>query len=138
MSPLGRMVFPRAPPSGKPSTLGETFRHVTHTGMAYLYNIITWCIFFNKDLFIYVHQRRSSLSFKQQCVNGSKCSNHVNSDQSKSIGQAHPSMFGHPEENVIIIDIIILMTKKVNYKNIMKGRISHLNEVKYQISCKCS
>ena len=37
MSPLGRMVFPRAPPSGKPSSLGETFRHVTHTGMAYLY-----------------------------------------------------------------------------------------------------
>ena len=38
MSPLGRMVFPRAPPSGKPSSLGETFHHVTPTGMAYLYN----------------------------------------------------------------------------------------------------
>ena len=38
MSPLGRMVFPRAPPSGKPSSLGETFHHDTHTGMAYLYN----------------------------------------------------------------------------------------------------
>ena len=33
------MVFPRATPSGKPSSLGETFRHVTHTGMAYLYNV---------------------------------------------------------------------------------------------------
>ena len=40
MSPLGRMVFPRAPPSGKPSSLGETFHHVTLTGMAYLYNTI--------------------------------------------------------------------------------------------------
>ena len=37
MFPLGRMVFPRAPPSGKPSSLGETFHHVTPTGMAYLY-----------------------------------------------------------------------------------------------------
>ena len=33
------MVFPRAPPSGKPSSLGETFHHVTPTGMAYLYNV---------------------------------------------------------------------------------------------------
>ena len=39
MSPLGRMVFPRAPPLGKPSSLGETFHHVTPTGMAYLYNV---------------------------------------------------------------------------------------------------
>ena len=39
MSPLGRMVFPRAEPEGKPSSRGETFRHVTHTGMAYLYNM---------------------------------------------------------------------------------------------------
>ena len=39
MSPLGRIVFPRAPPSGKPSSLGETFHHVTPTGMAYLYNM---------------------------------------------------------------------------------------------------
>ena len=37
MSPLGRMVFPRAPPSGKPSSLWETFHQDTHTGMAYLY-----------------------------------------------------------------------------------------------------
>ena len=40
MPPLGRMVFPRAPPSGKPSSLGETFHHDTHTGMAYLYNVV--------------------------------------------------------------------------------------------------
>ena len=39
MFPLGRMVFPQAPPSGKPSSLGETFHHVTPTGMAYLYNV---------------------------------------------------------------------------------------------------
>ena len=38
MSPLGRMVFPQAPPSGKPSSLWETFHQDTHTGMAYLYN----------------------------------------------------------------------------------------------------
>ena len=31
------MVFPLAPPSGKPSSLGETFNQDTHTGMAYLY-----------------------------------------------------------------------------------------------------
>ena len=37
--PLGRMAFPRATPSGKPSSLGETFHHVTPTGMAYLYSI---------------------------------------------------------------------------------------------------
>ena len=37
MSPPGKMVFPRAPPSGKPSSLGETFHQDTHTGMAYLY-----------------------------------------------------------------------------------------------------
>ena len=39
MSPLGKMVFPRALPSGKPSSLGETFHQDTHTGMAYLYNV---------------------------------------------------------------------------------------------------
>ena len=39
MFPRGRMVFPRAEPEGKPSSRGETFHHVTHTGMAYLYNI---------------------------------------------------------------------------------------------------
>ena len=39
MSPLGRMVFPRAPPSGKPSSLWETFHQNTHTGMAFLYNV---------------------------------------------------------------------------------------------------
>ena len=44
MYPLGRMVFPRAPPSGKPSSLGETFHHYTHTGMAYLYNVLYQCI----------------------------------------------------------------------------------------------
>ena len=43
MSPLGRMVFPRALPSGKPSSLRETFYQDTHTGMAYLYNIIQIC-----------------------------------------------------------------------------------------------
>ena len=40
MSPLGRMVFPRAPPLGKPSSLWETFHQDTHTGMAYLYNVL--------------------------------------------------------------------------------------------------
>ena len=40
MSPLEKMVFPRAPPSGKPSSLGKTFHHDTHTGMAYLYNVM--------------------------------------------------------------------------------------------------
>ena len=49
MSPLGRMVFPRAPPSGKPSSLGETFHHVTPTGMAYLYNVY---ISHEPDLFV--------------------------------------------------------------------------------------
>ena len=39
MSPLGRMVFARALPSGKPSSLWETFNQDTHTGMAYLYNV---------------------------------------------------------------------------------------------------
>ena len=38
MSPLGRMVLPRAPPSGKPSSHWETFHQDTHAGMAYLYN----------------------------------------------------------------------------------------------------
>ena len=33
------MVFPRALPSGKPSSLGETFHHVTPTSMEYLYNV---------------------------------------------------------------------------------------------------
>ena len=37
MSPRGRMVFPRAEPEGKPSSLGETFHQDTHTGMAYLF-----------------------------------------------------------------------------------------------------
>ena len=36
---LGRMVFSLAPPSGKPSSLWETFHQDTHTGMAYLYNV---------------------------------------------------------------------------------------------------
>ena len=39
MSPLERMVLPEAPPSGKPSSLWETFHQDTHTGMAYLYNV---------------------------------------------------------------------------------------------------
>ena len=39
MSPLGRMVFTRARPSGKPSSLWETFHQDTHTGMAYLHNV---------------------------------------------------------------------------------------------------
>ena len=38
MSPLGRMVFPLAPPSGKTILPRETFHQDTHTGMAYLYN----------------------------------------------------------------------------------------------------
>ena len=37
MLPRGRMVFPRAEPEGKPSSWGETFHHVTLTGMAYLF-----------------------------------------------------------------------------------------------------
>ena len=37
MSPRGRMVFPRAEPSGKPSSRGEIFHQDTHTGMAYLF-----------------------------------------------------------------------------------------------------
>ena len=41
MSPLGRMVFPRAPPSGNPSSLWETFHQDTHTGMAYLYIVVS-------------------------------------------------------------------------------------------------
>ena len=44
MSPLGRMVFSRSPPSGKPSSLWETFHHDTNTGMAYLYNAISTSI----------------------------------------------------------------------------------------------
>ena len=42
ISPLGRMVFLRDPPSGKPSSLWETFHQDTHTGMSYLYNINQW------------------------------------------------------------------------------------------------
>ena len=41
-------------------------------------------------------------------------------------------MFGPSQENVII-DNIILMTKKVIYRNRIKGKISHLNEIKYHI-----
>ena len=37
MSHLGRMVLPRAPPSGKPSSFWEIFYQDTHTGMAYLF-----------------------------------------------------------------------------------------------------
>ena len=37
MSPRGRMVLPRALPSGKPFSLWETFHQDTHTGMAYLF-----------------------------------------------------------------------------------------------------
>ena len=34
--PEGGWFSPRAEPEGKPSSRGETFHHVTHTGMAYL------------------------------------------------------------------------------------------------------
>ena len=45
MSLLWRMVFPRAPPSGKTVLpLGDIFHQDTHTGMAYLYNVLKACI----------------------------------------------------------------------------------------------
>ena len=39
--PSGGWFFSRAPTSGKPSSLWETFHQDTHTGMAYLYNVQT-------------------------------------------------------------------------------------------------
>ena len=50
MSPLGRMVFPWALPSEKPSSLWETFHQDTHTGMAYLYNNISMSKYFVQQL----------------------------------------------------------------------------------------
>ena len=59
MSPLGRMVFPRAPPSGKPSSLGETFHHVTPTGMAYLYNVPVTSTYKSCNIFKLPYVRQS-------------------------------------------------------------------------------
>ena len=50
------MVFPRAEPEGKPSSRGETFHHVTHTGMTYL-------IYYTEQTpFVIVNKARSQMT----------------------------------------------------------------------------
>ena len=56
MFPRGRMVFPRAEPEGKPSSRGETFHHVTHTGMAYLF------YYTEQTPFVIVYKARSQMT----------------------------------------------------------------------------
>ena len=56
MFPRGRMVFPRAEPEGKPSSRGETFHHVTHTGMAYLF------YYTEQTQFVIVNKERSQMT----------------------------------------------------------------------------
>ena len=71
---LGRMVFPRAEPEGKPSSLGETFHHVTPTGMAYLYNNTTdessvdsLSVTFSLDQFNTVYSNRNAYNMITKC-----------------------------------------------------------------------
>ena len=55
MSPLGRMVFPRALPSGKSSSLWDTLHQDTHTAMAYLYSIVQYvyvCMYVSLSMYI--------------------------------------------------------------------------------------
>ena len=46
----------RAEPEGKPSSRGETFHHVTHTGMAYL------IYYTEQTLFVIVNKARSQMT----------------------------------------------------------------------------
>ena len=72
MSLLVKMVFARAPPSGKPSFLWETFHQHTHNGMAHLYNganhlrpskgMLLPLFRTNDCIFSYIRVRFSSLS----------------------------------------------------------------------------
>ena len=54
--PEGGWFSPRAEPEGKPSSRGETFHHVTHTGMAYLF------YYTEQTPFVIVNKARSQMT----------------------------------------------------------------------------